>query len=325
MKKVFALLAIIVVIQSNAQFLDLNIFKPRVAFDGEYVHNTQTNSMSYWNSGANVLLPIKGKLNFDVDWKQVLTSKSIKNIIGNIVPKAYQVFGELGYQRYNYNAPSYFGSFQTYKAGLTGVWLKYQNKKVRTLLLSGNVRVTEGKAYAKGIAVNPSLFVGTTVVHRLKNFVVVGGYGNYFGNRFIGAPVLFWYHRFSRKWSSTMILPVQAKFTWSQSRKFKQELVVSYFGFSHAVKYTPDMIEPIYEGVNLVSGIRLSTQSKLKIGNAIDLYFEAGWQDLTQSGVVNRYKLMDYRGYDGSIFGKIRVAIAIGKALIKPKIFDFDM
>ena len=121
MKKVIALLALIVVIETHAQFLDLNIFKPRVAFDGAYVHNTQANSLSYWNSGANVLLPIKGKLNFDVDWKQVLTSKSIKDAIGNIVPKAYQIFGELGYQTHHYNTPSYFGSFQTYKAGLTGV------------------------------------------------------------------------------------------------------------------------------------------------------------------------------------------------------------
>ena len=189
MKKVIALLAIVIAIQSNAQFLDLNIFKPRIAFDGGYVHSTSSNSLSYWNSGANVLIPIKGKLNFDLDWTGILKSKSIKDVMGNVTPKAYQVFGELGYQTHHYSTPSYLGSFQTYKAGLTGVWVKYKNKKVRTLLLSGNVRVTEGLSNGKHSTINPSLFAGTSVVHGIKNFVVVGGYASYYGNRFIGAPV----------------------------------------------------------------------------------------------------------------------------------------
>ena len=89
MKKVIALLAIVIAIQSNAQFLDLNIFKPRIAFDGGYVHSTSSNSLSYWNSGANVLIPIKGKLNFDLDWTGILKSKSIKDVMGNVTPKAY--------------------------------------------------------------------------------------------------------------------------------------------------------------------------------------------------------------------------------------------
>jgi len=325
MKRLIALIACIIAIQTNAQFLDLNLFKPRVAFDGAFLHNTQTNSMSYWNSGVNVLVPLKGKLDFDLDWKGILTSKSIKDVMGNVTPKAYQVFGELGYQSHHYSSPSYFGSFQTYKAGFTGVWVRYQNKKLRTLLLSGNVRITEGKSHGKHSTINPSLFVGTSVVHGLKNFVVIGGYGSYYGDRFIGAPVLLWYHRFSKKWSSTIVLPVQGKLTWSKSKKFKQELVVSYFSFNHGVDYIPNPSKPIYTGVNLVSGVRLSTQSKIKVGGAIDLYLEAGWQDLTQSGLVNGYKLIDDNIYDGSAFAKARINIAIGKALVKPKIFDFDM
>jgi len=325
MKNLVALLAIIIAINMNAQFLDLNIFKPRVAFDGEYVHNTQPNSMSYWNTGANVLVPIKGKLNFDLDWTGILKSKSIKDVMGNVTPRAYQVFGELGYQTHSYSSPSYFGSFQSYKAGVTGVWIKYKNKKIRTLFVKGNFSILEGTSIGRHSSFNSSLFVGTSVVHSLKNFVVVGGYVNYYGADIIGAPVLMWYHKFSKNWSSTIVLPVQGKLTWRQSKKFKQELVFSYYSFNHGVEYMPNPSKPIFNGINLVSGVRVSTQSKIKIGNAIDLYLEAGWQDLTQSQLVNGSQPRDEKVYDGSLFAKMRINISIGKALIKPKIFDFDM
>ena len=166
------------------------------------------------------------------------------------------------------------------------------------------------------------------MVHSLKNFVVVGGYGSYIGDKLLATPVLMWYHRYSSKWSSTIVFPAQAKLTLSVDRKFKQELVASYYGFSHGIKYVqPNDLDQLisYSGVNAVSGLRISTQSKIKMGNGIDLYLEAGWQDLTQSGIVNGYSLDNLETYDGSIFAKMRVTLAIGKALIKPKIFDFDL
>jgi len=328
MKGVLLFISLLIVKGSISQFLDLNLFKPRVVFDAEYQNKTQNNSLGYWKTGTNVLFPIKGKLNFDVDWKNVLTSSSIKEAISNVTPKAYQLFGEVGYKRHQYIQPAYFGNFDSYKVGVTGIWVKYKNKKVKTLFLSGNIRYTIGGDSVKSSSVVPTLFVGTSVVHSLKNFVVVGGYGSYIGDRLIGTPVLMWYHRYSKLWSSTLIFPAQAKLTWSLAGKFKQELVASYYGYSHGVRYfKPTEINQLasYSGVNAVTGLRISTQSKIRMGNGIDLYLEAGWQDLTQTGLINGYKLDDQETFDGSIFAKMRISIALGKALIKPNIFDFDL
>ncbi len=294
-----------------------------MTMQGEWVHATSDSSLSYWNSGVNVQFPLTGQLDVKADWKDVLTSGSIKEAINKIHPKVYQLFGEVGMSHQDYMLPDHFGSFQTAKAGLTGVWMSVKKKRIKSFLLNTNVRITDRYDDLGRAGVNPSVFMGTARLFDLKTLVVFGGYATWFGNRFIPAPVIMLNHRWNNQWSYTLTFPVQAKLTYKFSKKFKQDMVVSFHSFNHATEFSG--IEP---GLITLqeTDFRFSTQSRIKMGEGNYLYLEAGWQDFTQVDQFHFYHPSpSKRSFAGGLFAKFRLSVPLGKALLDSKWLEFEM
>lgn len=314
------------VLSSNsAQFIDLNLFKPRLIVEGEFVHQTSDSSLSYWNSGFNYVFPIKSKLGLKVDWGGVILSGSIKEAVQKVQPKAYQIFGNFGASYQDFSNPVAFGNFQSLKGGISGIYATVKKKKLRSFLFGSSVRITQTPSLPSNIGINPSIFLGSAFATNLKSFWVVGAYGSYYGNRVVGAPVIAHYRMLLPKLTLLMVLPVQIKLSWRKNKKFVQSLALSYFGDNFRLSYQDPSSGISDNGTYFSTGLRFSTQSKIKLGKKTHLYLDLGWHEAARVGEINGYKNSPLKNYSGSFYSKIRLNIPMGKALLNSESFDFGL
>ena len=308
---------------ASAQFLDLNIFKPKLDVQSTWLYGTSDNSVGYLNTQVGALFPLSTKLDLGIDPKEILLSKGslkdkLKGALNNLEPSGHQIFGDFAINNRWYDpgllSPDHY---QQAKIGFSGISAKLKNKRLRTVIFGANVRVSDAIQNPGNPGVNPSAFIGSGGLFDLKGYFVYGLFMTYYGGRFIPAPVLMINRRITPTLHTTITFPVQAKLTKIITAKWRQEAVVTYSAYNHktesALNYTMQM-----------TAWRLSTQSRIKVGPKSFFYLDAGWQGGSRIGYF-RPGDSNITGIDGGngLFASIKLNVALGKSLLDSKLFDF--
>jgi hypothetical protein len=313
----------------NAQLLDFNhLFKPRISVESMTIQPYNFDSLSLARNTFRVsaLIPLKSKFDVGVSLKDffnkdILKKDGLKNLIGKVEPTYHQWFlkmdggaGEyfsegLGYRK------TYMGSI-----GINGITVKLKKLKLKTSVYGATLSTENA------FDVNPfpraSAVYMRAKVKDLKTIYAYGLYGAYFNGRLVASPVLFVNGKINPKLNYTLLLPAQAKITWKASKNWKQDLVV-LSAQGYPITHSDEVSNPVYY---TETGLRLSTQSRIRIRKSVNIYGELGWQGLSQYwlrpvGDISTAKTQ----INPAVFGRIRVSVNFGKALISSSFADFDI
>lgn len=331
MRKFILFVSLIWVVYGKGQFLDFNLFKPRVNFSSQYVLQNQADSLSIGLQDFQVstLIPIKSKFTVKMDWGNILKSKGLKDaFIKTVNPKFYQVFGRagLGYRTYYSNLFKQPVNAYNFSGGISGIKLQLRSGKFRFLMYSFNVRLQE--QFDKYNEISPSIsgMLGAAKVFDYRSIFFYGLYVNYFGGRVIPAPILGLHYRFNYSSSFTIVFPYQAKYTMSLGNKVNQDFAVSLNGFANGI-YN-DSIFPNNGDARLnfqYGQIRFSSQTRFNLRKKSFFYLELGWQELNNYVFFKGGQIYDSKDLKGSPFIKAAININIGRSLFNSSVFDLDI
>jgi hypothetical protein len=307
----------------QAQFLDFNLFRPRMQIEHSYQFPAADDDINYTALGANIsgIFPIKSEL------------KTKKFKLGEPLKlTADQVFGQVEGSYLNHHsdlfkdARSVFG----FKAGLAGIHLRTdlslkKKPKVKITLYSFNVGIAED--YLNYITTSPIVngLIGRGKIVDLKTLLLYGVYVSYSDKAVFPVPILGINGKLNKKWAYTLIFPVQAKLTFKANKKFKQDLVAT-FNATQNGHFNDGLIDP--EGNRLqmrTTGLQLSLQSRIKLSSNSNLYLEAGWQDAKRIAFTDGYKTLEHYKARNTIFVRASFFITFGKAIFDSGYVDFNI
>ncbi|MFN3917606.1 MAG: hypothetical protein ACK4K0_07675 [Flavobacteriales bacterium] len=313
----------------NAQLLDFNhLFKSRMSIESTTIQPYNFDSLSLTRNAYRVsaLIPLKSKFDVGVSLKDffnkdILKKDGLKNFIGKVEPTYHQWFlkldggvGEyfsegLGYRK------TYMGS-----VGVNGITVKLKKLKLRTSVYGATLS-TENT-----FDINPfpraSAVYMRAKVKNLNTIYAYGLYAAYFNGRVVASPVLFVNGKITSNLNYTLLLPAQAKITWKASKNWKQDiLILSAQGYP--MTHSDAGSNPIYY---TETGLRLSTQSRIRIKKRVNIYSELGWQGFSQYHLRTvGENTISKTDINPAFFGRLRISVNFGKALISSSFADFDI
>ncbi|MFP5470028.1 MAG: DUF6268 family outer membrane beta-barrel protein [Bacteroidia bacterium] len=305
-----------------SQFLDANIlFKPRFSLEADYTIPQQNNSLDGYSTKASLLLPIKNNFDLGVSVKDLLKSTSIKDALKKVQPSMSQTFFRVdgGYSEL-YTSTQIF-RINHVKAGITGIKLKYENLKIKTLLYSLNIGVYDQfQAYDfKGIYANA--MIGRVKIINLNSLFFYGLYASYYDNQFLGTPVLAYHTQFAPKWSYTLILPSQTKLTYNITKGVRQDIV-----FGLQAQQFGDYDFQNYQRLSYrYNQLFASTQTRAKLSKNFHLYVEGGFRFNRTIREKEGYTTTSESIYSNGFYTKATLIINFNKALLNSGVFDLDI
>lgn len=330
MKKILVVISLYISFIGNTQFIDFNLFKPRVSLGTQYIlqNNSDSLSIGLQDHYASAFFPIKSKLSVDMDWKNVFKSKGLKDaFVKTVNPKFYQVFGRVGGGYRTYTSSIFDDPVNVYhvSAGISGINLRLKSGKLRFLMYSLNVRLQE--QFDKYTSISPSIsgMLGAVHVSNSRSIYFYGIYANYFGKRILPAPILGAYYKLNNKVSALLVFPQQAKLSISFN-KISQDFAVSLNSFSNGV-YNDSLIP--HNSIRRLNfqhtNLRISSQTRFILGKKSFLYLEAGWQEFNSYTIFNGSHVYDKNNLKGTAFVKATIRVALGKSLFNSSIFNLDI
>lgn len=330
MRKILLFLFLTLAFIGNSQFIDFNLFKPRVSLTSQYVLPNRSDSLSIGvqDHYFSAFIPIKSKFSVDMDWGNILKSKGLKDaFIKTVNPKFYQVFGRVGggYRTLESNLFKQPVNVYHFNAGISGINLQMKSGKFRFLMYSLNVRLQEQFDKYKSMSPSISGMLGAVKIYDYRTAFFYGLYANYFGGRVIPAPILGAYYRINYNSSFTLAIPYQAKYTMSFG-KINQDFAVSLNSFNSGIYNDSVLPRNTDERLNFQYGqIRISSQTRLSLGKKSFLYLELGWQELNNYAFFRSRQVYQQGNLKGTPFIKATLRVAMGRSLFNSSVFDFDL
>jgi hypothetical protein len=303
------------------QFIDANIlFKPRFILEADYTIPQQNNSLDGYSTKASLLLPIKNNFDLGVSVKDLLKSTSIKDALKKVQPSMSQTFLRMdgGYSEL-YGAPYQTLRTNHFKIGITGINIKFENMKLKTLLYSVNAGVYESFENYSTTGVFASAMIGRVKILNLNSLFFYGLYASYFDNQFLGTPVLAYHTRFAPKWSYTLILPSQTKLTYNISKGVRQDIVFGLDARNFGEFYNNQRTSFRY------NQLFASTQTRIRFSNNAHLYVEGGYRFLRSIREKDGYTTTVENIYSNGFYTKATLIINFNKALLNSGVFDLDI
>jgi len=267
MKTRFIILLLLCTFSIDAQVIDLNLIGPRTNAYAEFFPSPFSADSLSFNSvltGASATIPLKTKLKLQLLKKQASVSQHLFRF------DARRRFTDMN--KFTSPVISYGGA-----AGLFGIRIKYKNKKLRAVFYGAEFRFEEQFQNYSGLVPLVSTTFGGARIYGKNKILLYGGYLGYVGGRIIPVPLLGGMYPISKRWSIVGLLPVQVKLSVKVNKRFKQDIVCSVYGFRTGVYNNTLLTTSLMDRVDVnTSGLKLSTQSKIKLNHRFVLQAEMG-------------------------------------------------
>jgi hypothetical protein len=267
MKARFIILLLFCTFSIDAQVIDLNLIGPRTNAYVEFFSGPFSADSLSFNSvltGASATIPLKTKLKLKLLKKQGSVSQHLFRF------DARRRFTDMN--KYTSPVISYGGA-----AGLFGIRIKYKNKKLWAIFYGAEFRFEEQFQNYSGLVPLASTTVGGARIYGKNKIIFYGGYLGYVGGRIIPVPLLGGIYPISKRWSIVGLLPVQVKLSVKVNKRFKQDIICSVYGFRTGVHNNNLLATSQMDRIDInTNGLKLSTQSKIKLNHNFVLNAEMG-------------------------------------------------
>ncbi len=288
MRYFYTFLVIVFAFSANAQsFIFNQFFRPSIRINTLYAHDFNLSNKDRLHVGQvniNCIVPIANKFKVDVDWKNLLklrlkkaTKLKLYQIFWNFRPKMLYI--NLTYQNAATenpfrNKPHFAYGFST---GITGIHvLAKPMRKPKLLFYQFNVGMMEDYRSVQTTPI-PSLTALVGMAH-VKGFNLFWYYGLYFAydnGQVVPAPFFGLQARLGKKAWVNITIPVQLKFAFKVSNKFKIDIGAGLSGFNTAFGYL-DNTGGVQRHVFSAFRLRTGTTFNIKLSKQATLYIEAG-------------------------------------------------
>ncbi len=321
----FLLLSSLSVKFTYSQFLDIvTLFKPRMNVNGEYVLS-QKNDLSgrdIYGGGFGVFVPIKSKLDVNVNWQDALKIKKVSDVRNALNVNAYQVFTNFGGGYSNFSILNNNDNLYSVYGGVTAYHLKFK-KKFKLNVYSVKVDVREDFE-SKTIIPNYQILLGRVKFFNLNTQGFIGAYASYANNSsFIPVPVFAINTKLNSTYSFLFMFPVQARITAKVSSGFKQDLVLGLNTRNSGIADNNFGVLKRYYFSEY--GLKFSTQSRLRLADKAFLFAELGWQDFTTINYYDGGSKTATTHPKGNFFAKASLYITFGKGLFGSGSLDLEL
>ena len=307
------------------QFLDIvTLFKPRMNIYGEYVlsQKSDINGRDIYGGGFGVFVPIKSKLDVNVNWQDALKIKKISDVKNALNVNAYQVFTNFGGGYSSFSVLNNTDNLYSVYGGITAYHLKFK-KKFKLNVYSFKVDARED-VESKIIIPNYQMLLGRVKFFNLNTQGFIGVYASYVNNSsFIPVPVFAINTKLNSTYSFLFMFPVQARLTAKVSSGFKQDLVLGLNTRNSGI--ADDNLGVIRRYYYAEYGLKFSTQSRLKLADKAFLFTELGWQDFTTINYYDGGSKTATTHPKGNFFVKTSLYITFGKGMFGSGSLDLEL
>jgi len=319
----------------NGQSFILNqLFQPSIRINTLYNHDfnfLHKDQLHVGQASINCIIPIKSQLGLKVKWKKMLELPFKKQPLKRAAKfRAYQIFWNFRpkamYLNLNYrdslqNHPFRPEGHFTYglSTGITGIHLlvKPMKRQFKLLFYSVTVGLMEDQRSIEQFRIPTfTALVGFAHMKSLTFYWYYGLYFSYDNGQFIPAPFFGIQAKLNKRLWLNITLPVQIRFAWKLSSRFKVDLTVGLSGFSTAFSYQNSANTEWKRYVLGDFRVRAGLNFNIKLSPQSTLYLEGG------SFV---FQLPNFRGDQApfeapelspSIYGGVSLFYAFKKSLL---------
>lgn len=221
-----------------------HFFSPSITLRSETLFSSSlmnTDSIKHLNTGAGIQanIPLKGKIEFDLNMGKLRNLKDLKSwndwkTIKHSIPMdihAYQLFLTLGggyrqvkvdFDQDPYRLPYFSGGFM-------GIHLQ---KKLRFLFYSANVLVSEDVNTFKQARPFFNALIGQAKLHKFKFLYYYGAFVSVGNKRVLPVPFAGISAGLPGKFRVQVILPLQASVTYTKNKKMPISATAALSGFT---------------------------------------------------------------------------------------------
>jgi hypothetical protein len=273
---------------TGQSFILDRIFQPSMSINTELTFDLNQNNdkLHIAKLNANLIIPVKSKLDLEIEWKKIFNVRSWKDVKNMASIKAYQIFWTLkpqltgvqyvptGNKISPFSNP-YSVAFGV-QTGITGIHLM---KKFRLLLYSANISIQEDIHSYNKLRPNGTALLG--VVH-FKGFRYLWYYGLALsvndGQNLPVFPVPFLgaYLKLGNKIWWNITLPLQTRIEFKPNSNLRVDLLASLgnygFGFGSNV-LNRDYSRHYISGLQLKTGLAFHFKTK----GGTKFFLEAGY------------------------------------------------
>lgn len=236
-------------ISYGQSFIFNQFFQPSIRINSSYNHDFNflaKDRLHIGQADINCIIPIKSQLKLKVNWDQLLklrlkkaTKLKVYQLFWNFRPKF--MYLNLQYQATNSEHPFKKPAHFTYgfSTGIAGVHLIAKAmKRPKLLFYSVNVGMMEDEQSIQQTPI-PSVtaLIGFAHIRSLTFYWYYGLFFSYNNGQIIPAPFFGLQAKLAPKIWVNITLPIQVKFDFKISKKFKLDIVGGLSNFSTAFGY----------------------------------------------------------------------------------------
>lgn len=275
-------------ISQGQSFLFNQFFQPSLRINTVYAHDfnfLNKDRMHVGQADINCIIPIKSQLKLNVKWNKILKLKLKKAT----KLKVYQIFWnfrpKMLYLDLNYKDPSLENPFQKkaqiaygFSTGITGIHLITKPfKQPKLLFYSVNIGMMED---VQSVQLTPipsiTAMIGFAHIRNLNFYWYYGLFFSYNNGQVLPAPFFGIQAKLTKAIWVNITLPVQVRFSFKVSKKFKLDLSAGLSSFSTAFGYQNPSSSEWERSIFSNLRVRGALTANLKISPQAKLYLEAG-------------------------------------------------
>lgn len=293
-----------------SQSLNLGfLFKPGITAGGEYTHaapfNNSLDSSRFQINKYRLQATIPLKTKIGIDWKKLDLKAS----------QTFLTFNTSIRQPSFTNSTIENQSIYTVSAGITSLSAGLRNG---IWLYSGNVYMSES---AKTISASPQVnglgYVARIRLANLKFIYFYGAAAVYNFGKFIPVPIAGFRAKLNKKWTLTVVLPVQAKLAYKIKKGHNLEFGTTLSGFNSVYRDKNDVFMNYRQ---LKNHIVFNSAISKKVNLSVEAGYSA-WRNISFRDGKTDIADFDVRA---APYGSLSLNYTFGKSLLDMKLEGVD-